>query len=1217
MAFNPGRNVGKLSIRVVPDTTKFRNDLKQKLQTIERTTRMAVRVDKANLDRNKIREDLRQQMAGLKNVQVDADVRVTIDKARLKKTALRKSIQEQFDKFDNIRVSIEAVIKNVEHFEKEVRDMVQRASRNKVKIDVAALTAAATTQMRWLTRDRFVTIFVKVSKTSVVSALTTLAALSGARLSWKWIDSLIDKFKELDKNLPAILGWTTGITSLIASLFAATSGLVGIGEGLFSISPALLVLPGLLINALGSLTALIVALRNTSTELSPLKDDMRELGDIINGEFWGRARQPILDLVNGLMPQLRTSFADLSAGIGDFTGAMSRAFGKELANGRLASIFNGIAEGWRVLGTGADGFAGALVSLSNIAAQYTPRLAAWFVRQANTFDKWLKAISEDGRLGKWMEDAIDSMYDLWDATRGIAGVFAGIWKASEKAGSGGLHGFAQLMLTWRRVVNSADFQQGLEAVFRGSYVAMEAFGGAIKGIGRLIRDNSAAFEKFIGTAGIFLGGLVEGIADALNTPTFAAGLNDLSGGLLGALDGVLPHLPAIADTFGNFLGLLGDLTGSLIPTAAGVLAELMPGIDGLISAIRPALPGLSQAATDIAKTLGPAISDLLKALGPAAIDAIRLLADGIVAVSPLLGPLIEGLAALVRSIADLLGWMTDGIADLATNKPDGTDVAIVEAAKAKGIKLELDLDAIADINVMLRDLNVPGDVAGRIQQGLINPQTLGASGKAARELAAAFRTQYETTLKEKGQFAADALVEGIVASDLPESVKNAIGAQLNAAGHEYEYFKDVGKTSAGLFSEGLNDGKISISESMKMWKDTFIREFEKSGVDGAQALWDGFNGYDQDSADMQGLLESLRKMGIDIKDEMGDAGAGISSEVLKGLQSDDFHLGMRKSGEDAASSFKDGLSGGTGGASGGGFSFSRGIAQSLEQGKPEVKSAAERVFDAIRNVFTGGDTGEVEATGRRVPASVAAGIDANRGATTLAAVALIAGMKAIFSSAGNVSSQAGQSVAAGFAQGIAGGTPLVGLAAFGVVLRLRAQFATSRQWLLAPGAQTMVGYASGLSIGGVGAIAAAARVRASVVRAASGGSLFSVGFNMMAGMAAGIRSGAVVAAISARAAVQTAISAAKRAAEIHSPSRLTAREIGKPLIQGVAVGIDKNADGVRRSMVNAVDVSDVSGKSPALAGVARSNVALHVHNPVVRDLMQDTWDAAQMAGVLA
>ncbi|WP_100813010.1 phage tail protein [Microbacterium lacus] len=659
MAFSPGRNVGRVSIRVVPDTTKFRAELKRDLDRFARTTTMKIRVDGVRLDNREIRASIERQMQEFKGLDLQAKVEVIVDKARLKKTALRKSIQAQFDDFEDIRVNIAAQIQNVERFEKEVRDMVQRANRNKVSIGVAAHTAAAAAQMRYVSRPRFVDLFVRVNKTSVAAALTTLAALSGARLSWKWIDDLAQKMGDLDKNLPSLLGWTTGITSLVAALFGATSGLVGIGGGLFSILPALLVAPGLLINALGSLTVLIVALKNAGSELSVLKDDMSELGDIINETFWTRARQPIIDLVQGLMPQLRVAFRDLAEGMGDFTAAMSQAFGEELANGRLASIFSGIAEGWRILGSGASGFAGALVSLSQIAATYTPRLASWFVRQANTFDAWLESIANDGRLGDWMETAIDSMYDLWDATTGVAGVLTGIWRASEAAGGGGLKGFAELMQDWKRVTNGAEFQRGLTAIFRGSSVAMSAFGDAIRAIGRLVADLDKQFESFIGSAGIFLGGLVGASANALNSPVVGKGLQEFSDGLITALDRITPSLQPIADTFGNFLGLLGELASTVLPAAAGVLADLMPAIDGLIQAVKPVLEPLATALTSISEVLGPAISGLVETLTPALQESFNSLADGLVSMAPSLASLVDSvgpsLAAALEGFNAMLG----------------------------------------------------------------------------------------------------------------------------------------------------------------------------------------------------------------------------------------------------------------------------------------------------------------------------------------------------------------------------------------------------------------------------------------------------------------------------------------------------------------------------------------------------------------------------------
>lgn len=668
--FNPGRNIGRVSIRVLPDTKDFNKILRKQLDQKANKLSAAVTIDRAKLDREKIKADIERQIVGIDADGLAAKVAVTIDRAKLKKTALRKSIQEQFDQFENIVVKINAEIANAERFKRDVRNLIREASGNKLNIFANAQTAAAAAQFRYTARDRIVEFFAVANKGALLKTATALAALSGARLAGTWAEDILDFAKNLDKSLPSILNWTTGITSLVAALFAATSGLVGIGAGLFSITPALLVLPGLALNAIGSITALIVAWRNAGTELGSLGDGMRELGDIINTTYWDRARQPILDLVNGLMPQLRNSFRDLSEGVGDFTGALATAFGTELANGRLESIFKGIADGWRVLGTGADGFAGAIVSLSQIAATYTPRLAGWFVRQANTFDSWLKRISEDGRLSSWMEGAIKSMYDLWDATTGIAGVFEGLWKAADQAGSGGLAGFADMMQAWERTVKGADFQRGLSAVFRGSYVAMEAFGDGIRAVGRLVADLDGAFETFIGSSGQFLGGLLEGIANALNSSSVAAGLEGLSAGLTATLQGIIPSLQPIADTFGGFLGTLGTLASSILPTAVGAVAALMPSVESLLGVVDRVVPDLAGAVTSVVDNLAPAVNDFVSAASPALVSIFGTLADALEDAGPKMADLAEGLspaliaaldgvAAALKPLADLSGMLTE------------------------------------------------------------------------------------------------------------------------------------------------------------------------------------------------------------------------------------------------------------------------------------------------------------------------------------------------------------------------------------------------------------------------------------------------------------------------------------------------------------------------------------------------------------------------------
>ena len=1143
---NPGRNAGRLSIRVIPNTNEFRRDLKRRLDMIERTSSMTVNVTKAKLNGAKIREDIRRQLGALKDLdtvvkfKAQADVkaakevvtsvgltmdRLTIDRLRkdvdkamrgieviLTPTMEDQAVRRQLDalraEFHKVSGRLASDILSAEDAEKlrirlhDIKDQIDKVARNReTRIEANPFTAWASARLAWLTRPRMVEVFVKVSKASVAAALTTLSALSGARLSWKWIDDLSTSLRNLDKNLPTILGATTGITSLIAALFAATSGLVGIGQGLFSILPAMLVVPGLILNAVGSVTALVVALRNTKKELAPLSDDMSELGDIINDAFWTRARQPILNLVTGLMPQLRNSFRELSSGIGDFTASLADAFGQELSGGNLEKIFGGIAEGWRILATGAPAFAGAMTSLSQVAAKYTPRLATWFVRQANTFDNWLEAVSSDGRLDGWMEGAIKSMYDLWDATTGIAGVFKGLWSAADAAGSKGLAGFADMMQEWDRVVNGADFQRGLTAVFRGARVAMSSFGDAVSAIGRMILGLDTSIEKFIGSAGIFLGGLIEGAANALNQPSVDKGLLDLSDGLVRALEGILPHLPKIADTFGGFLGLLGDLAGTLLPTAAGVLADLMPTIDSLISSIRDSgvLETLGGAVTDISNALGPALADFADAVGPVLIDALIGLADALVDIAPVLVSLIDTIGEWIEALgawSDSNGEFFDAVREFM-----GWD-----KGSSKGLN---DLGKLGQFKP--EDDGNPFTVSVKFDfERYWNDSRL-TTGEKARGIAQVFMDEYERVLKTEGQDSADALVKSF--RDI-EGLPTDVVAKINESLRSSLKVPDGTLTSEATRIADRIKKALESGDKSKAWMTDYLSV---------------------DSATRQEILSQLGDLADDARDALD----------LKG--------------------------------GGGGGGFSRQLAQGIAAGLPELDRSMYAMKDSVMRGMAGSESW-----------------------LTPHGTSIMGGMKA----------------------GMDGYKPIITTDMANMGVLLSGAMSSAGSWLFPTGAATMTGMQQGAEAARGGVINAFAAVQplAGGAMGGAGGWFYGIGAAMMSGIVRGIVDNSGGVARAAGAAVSRAVSAAQAAGEIHSPSRLTARKIGGPLAQGIAVGINKEAAGIQRSMVDAIDFSGVNGTAPNVAGGGNAaggrGPTLNIYHPTVRDLKTEAWEAAQLLGAL-
>lgn len=608
-----GKSVGRVTIRVIPDTSKFRDDLRKSLSRIENTESMAITVDKVNLDMAKVREDIKRQFAALDKVEVDAVATAIIDKVKVKRAEVRQSLQEQFDEL-GLKVKVGVDLTKAKD---DVDTFVNQTNRKQGTINVNAATSAATAQMRFLTRNRFIDVIPQIPPTALARIETQLLALSGIRVAGNWADDILEGISNIDKNLPKIGAATAGITTIISTLLGTLSGILAIGAGLAAIVPLLLILPGLIIGTGFALTTLIVALRTGKQELSALSGPMNELAGIIQDTYWDAAREPIVNLITNLMPQLRTSFEGVSGALGRFTGAFANAFEKQLAGGKLNALFEGISKSFDILSTGTDAFAGALVSLSAVAAKYVPRLAQWFVDLSIRFDTWLKGVAEDGRLDAWMERGIKAVGDLGRAIGGIAEQFYYLWKAAEAGGSGGLEGFADAMERFADVMGSPKFQSTLTAIFRGVNDAMTALGDAFVAIGNMMFYLQDELEAFLGAAGRIVGDFIAALADAMATPEFARGFTDFFEGLESGFSKFNEYLPTIVEGIGWLGTLAGDLAEQLGPILGETLAGLATALEPLVKFITESvLPWLGPVVAGTIKFLGDVLTNFLNYVLP-------------------------------------------------------------------------------------------------------------------------------------------------------------------------------------------------------------------------------------------------------------------------------------------------------------------------------------------------------------------------------------------------------------------------------------------------------------------------------------------------------------------------------------------------------------------------------------------------------------------------
>src|SRR5699024_8044313 len=91
--------------------------------------------------------------------------------------------------------------------------------------------------------------------------------------------------------------------------------------------------------------------------------------------------------------------------------------------------------------------------------------------------------------------------------------------------------------------------------------------------------------------------------------------------------------------------------------------------------------------------------------------------------------------------------------------------------------------------------------------------------------------------------------------------------------------------------------------------------------------------------------------------------------------------------------------------------------------------------------------------------------------------------------------------------------------------------------------------------------------------ASSVGGWSNIGYNMTSGIASGIRSGMGIVTGAIRCVVSNAVATARKVAQIHSPSRLFAKMVGKYFPSGIAEGALDNQGVLNKAMDNMINDS--------------------------------------------
>ena len=634
--------VGRLSVRVLPDTTRFREDLKKALERAERGLSVSIEAT-VELAQGTLQK-VKAQLEGL-----EAEIPATIDAKGLKPRveAILHSIDADLpvgvDPSERFQAELEALRQSVEQIDAEV-PVVPHISN----------TFRLRTRLMHLTRPRLVNVAVTLNKASYTRVATALAALSGGRA----FNDISKQVRRVTKNLDRFAGVLGVVLPLVGSLSALLIGAGGafltLGGSVLSIIPGLLALPGILTGSLIGIGIMVAALWDFSKVLEDLGPKYDHLQNLISDNFWAKAEAPIRNLAEKALPMLEDGLGSTATALGTFFASLSDTLASQGNLDLLGESFGYLSEAVTIASEGIKPFTNAIIELGTVGMSYMPGLAESFNGMALSFDNWVSKNTESGQMFEWIDTAIFNLQELGRVIVGASGVLGAFHMAASNAGGPTLTSLADGLESVNAALRGPAWQGALTTVFLGASQAIDALGPGVRALGDAFIDMAPTIGQILVLSGQLVSDGFEALATVFEQPAFQGGLLSFFEGLLAGSGALQDAMPGLGDTLGAIFTTLGDLAEVIGPVLGAAFDALGPVMQDLMSVISVLAPVLGEVLVGAIELLAPYIQDITSWIADWVAQNPELSAT-LLAVVAAVGVLIAGAISLVSGISLLVG----------------------------------------------------------------------------------------------------------------------------------------------------------------------------------------------------------------------------------------------------------------------------------------------------------------------------------------------------------------------------------------------------------------------------------------------------------------------------------------------------------------------------------------------------------------------------------
>lgn len=593
-------NIGKLSIRVYPDTSRFKAELRSKLASIE------------------------------KGLDVKAAVHAQVDQASLAATRSRLATIG--------------------------RDL-------KTHVTVDAKTRAASAALGVLTRPRTAEVRVLLKGLDAARAgLASLAGGNIAAGAVEHAKNLAGNFDKIAVSaslaatrvaaMGAVMSATAGNAAMLA---VSLTQVAGAGLALPGILSGFVV--GLAASADG-LQNIHLELGKFYGGEGKIMDTIRDVRLAFGRAFWDEAHSGLAGFVENAFDPFLKEYVAFGPIAGKFWGEFFQGISNGMvAVGGMSRLFEPLRESFQIASTAAAPLAEAIVRIGAVGGTYLPRMATAFAQIATSFRDWVEQAEASGKIYELIERGITNAKLFAAALGSVAGIINGVAKAAEAAGGGGLAGLAGALGALNAVVNGPAFQGALTTVFTGAFNAIKALEPGVGALTKTFEALAPVIARSMEKAGTAISILMDGLANALRNPAIADGVNKLFDGIVQAAIALAPAFAAVAPSVGALLGAVGDIVKAIAPLVTQIAQGLSPAFADFKQSLAPVVDELAKGLSEALKVILPVIADVVKQIAEFMRNNPQLTATILAVVGAMaqLAPVIGTVVSIIGTIASVVG----------------------------------------------------------------------------------------------------------------------------------------------------------------------------------------------------------------------------------------------------------------------------------------------------------------------------------------------------------------------------------------------------------------------------------------------------------------------------------------------------------------------------------------------------------------------------------